>query len=232
MTSDIIDRIDRYASAETPLKCPHCDRNYHNLPLRQNVADMLAAHYLDVNYDPITDDSPIVCVGADMYGPPRPPRPSQSRGSGFAITGSFIDDGPLFVPQDSGYTYTSNYTYIEHFDGPAFASALEKAQAVVTSMHEALQILTLSAWETPTLKVDLWLPGDSPPPCSDIDGHVIEFGPSTWFVEHTSAPEEEFDWPEINSDIPLLKSPGYDFSKIKQDLEKPYWLQESKGNNK
>jgi hypothetical protein len=204
VTNDIIERIDKLV--ETPSKCPHCGRDYHNLPLRQRVVGMLASHHFDPNYDPAIDDSPIVCVGADMYGPPRALRHSN------APYVTYVNDN-------------SGYTYIEHFyEHPSYSLAVEKAQTILKSTFEFLQTLT-STWEPLALKFNYWLPGDNigdepSPPCNDTDCPVIEFGPATWPVEHVyPTPKDEFDWPEDVADIPIPKSPGYDFSKIKQGLE-------------
>lgn len=56
-----------------PHQC-HCLRDRHLEPLTQKVAVMLSQHSFDPNYDASQDDSPIICVGSETYGPNRPPQ--------------------------------------------------------------------------------------------------------------------------------------------------------------
>lgn len=53
-------------------QCPHCLRPWHPGSLTQRVVDMLANHSFDPKYRPEDDNSPIMCVGAEFEGPPRP----------------------------------------------------------------------------------------------------------------------------------------------------------------
>ncbi len=54
-------------------QCPLCRKDRHDQPLRQRVLEMLSSHRFDPNYDAGKDDSPIMCVGSDTYGPNRAP---------------------------------------------------------------------------------------------------------------------------------------------------------------
>lgn len=69
MTADVIARIDELAAEE---KCPHCEREWHELALTQSVARMFESGHLDSNYFAREDLSPIVCDGANFIGPRRP----------------------------------------------------------------------------------------------------------------------------------------------------------------
>lgn len=53
-----------------PHQC-HCFRDRHEQPLTQKVSDMLSQHRFDPNYRAQEDDSPIICVGSETYGPNR-----------------------------------------------------------------------------------------------------------------------------------------------------------------
>ncbi|OHU38211.1 hypothetical protein [Mycobacteroides chelonae] len=87
--SGIIDEIDQlvdeqmaggepvggfdYNDPEFP-KCPHCDGEFHGIPLTERILDMRHRTGWDENYRVDTDDSPMVCEGSLFIGPIRPPR--------------------------------------------------------------------------------------------------------------------------------------------------------------
>lgn len=87
--SDIIDEIDQlvdeqmaggeplggfdYGNPDYP-KCPHCDRDFHGIPLTERILDMRSLTGWDESYRVDTDDSPMVCEGSLFIGPIRPPR--------------------------------------------------------------------------------------------------------------------------------------------------------------
>jgi hypothetical protein len=50
-------------------KCPHCDRNWHGLPVTEQIARMYAYGEYDEDYIVAEDDSPILCQGSDFIGP-------------------------------------------------------------------------------------------------------------------------------------------------------------------
>ncbi|OCB09248.1 hypothetical protein A5717_26090 [Mycolicibacterium porcinum] len=74
--TDIVDKIDQIFAEDTParppLKCPHCQRDWHPEPLTQRVANMWSSHEFDPDYDAAADTSRIVCIGAHYQGPTRP----------------------------------------------------------------------------------------------------------------------------------------------------------------
>lgn len=86
---DIIDEIDQlvdeqmaggepiggydYGNPDYP-KCPHCDRDFHGIPLTERILDMRHRTGWDENYRVDTDESPIVCEGSLFIGPIRPQR--------------------------------------------------------------------------------------------------------------------------------------------------------------
>lgn len=86
---DIIDEIDQlvdeqmaggepiggydYGNPHYP-KCPHCDRDFHGIPLTERILEMKHRTGWDENYRVDTDDSPMVCEGSLFIGPIRPQR--------------------------------------------------------------------------------------------------------------------------------------------------------------
>ncbi|QDF72344.1 hypothetical protein [Mycobacteroides chelonae] len=86
---DIIDEIDQlvdeqmaggepiggfdYNDPDFP-KCPHCDRDFHGIPLTERILEMRHRTGWDENYRVDTDDSPMVCEGSLFIGPVRPQR--------------------------------------------------------------------------------------------------------------------------------------------------------------
>lgn len=82
---DLIDRIDELvdASLARPItddysvnkfpKCPHCNREFHGIPLTQRIADMYQRGVFDESYRVDTDDSEILCQGSDFIGPMKAP---------------------------------------------------------------------------------------------------------------------------------------------------------------
>lgn len=52
-----------------PHECPHCFRQTHPEPLTQRAALMYDSHKFDPTYDAASDNSEVVCIGADYYGP-------------------------------------------------------------------------------------------------------------------------------------------------------------------
>ena len=79
--SDIVDTIDALIDAqlaEGPQddyntdrydRCPHCDRNWHGLPITERIADMYDLGVYDETYVAADDDSRILCRGSDFIGP-------------------------------------------------------------------------------------------------------------------------------------------------------------------
>lgn len=86
---DIIDEIDQlvdeqmaggeplggydYGNPDYP-KCPHCDRDFHGIPLTERILDMRHRTGWDENYRVDTDESSMVCEGSLFIGPIRPQR--------------------------------------------------------------------------------------------------------------------------------------------------------------
>ncbi|MGH3954509.1 MAG: hypothetical protein ACRDTI_10785 [Mycobacterium sp.] len=87
--SDIIDEIDQlvdeqmaggepisgydYNDPDFP-KCPHCDRDFHGIPLTERILEMRHRTGWDENYRVDADDSLMVCEGSLFIGPIRPQR--------------------------------------------------------------------------------------------------------------------------------------------------------------
>jgi hypothetical protein len=77
VNTDVVERIDALVAEE---KCPHCERDWHELPLTQQVVRMFELGRLDTNYFTSEDRSPIVCDGSSQYGARRPDPPPYSKG--------------------------------------------------------------------------------------------------------------------------------------------------------
>lgn len=69
--------VDDYQVNRYP-RCPHCNRNWHGLPLTQRVATMYDWGHYEESYRVDSDDTPIVCPGSEFIGPLPPPSPDDS----------------------------------------------------------------------------------------------------------------------------------------------------------
>lgn len=150
MTDDLLERIDALAADE---KCPHCDRQWHELPLTRDVAAMFDMGRLDSSSFLHADQSPIVCDGSRFIGPRRPP-------TTFSYTGQWSAMG----------------TVLEWPKFDAFDAITAAWQNLHTQMTQVLLGVKLTApWFIPFPEAEPELP------CADIPGDVpIEFGPQNW----------------------------------------------------
>ena len=83
--SDIIDAIDALVSeqlATGPVddynvnrydKCPHCQRDWHGMPVTVRIAQMYATGQFEDDYRVADDDTLVLCEGSEFIGPQRPP---------------------------------------------------------------------------------------------------------------------------------------------------------------
>lgn len=62
-----------------------CKRDIHSAPLSEKVASFYASHSFDADYDPDTDESPIVCPGSYTEGPLPAPKTASVR-----VVGEYI----------------------------------------------------------------------------------------------------------------------------------------------
>ena len=79
--SDIIDRIGELVDQQleqersgydhnvNQVKCWHCGRDWHGLPITERIAEMYARRTYDEAYSLAGDDSPVLCAGSDFIGP-------------------------------------------------------------------------------------------------------------------------------------------------------------------
>ena len=192
-----------------PHQCPHgCKRDRHPEPLTSQVADMYDHHRFRSDYNPTEDDSPIVCVGANYYGPNRPPPLITTTFSlnGYYPVGTFIDSGPTL-------------TY----------------QSVLQTTWDTLnKILMLPTWKMPEMSLDWtqWFTGALEPlePCETPEGVTVTFGTDWRPWEHAQRSEVRSNIKLAEhirthaNDVPIPASPGYDFSKYAEEETTPYWI--------
>jgi hypothetical protein len=241
-TLDIIDRIDRVVT-DYPRECPHCDRDYHPEPLTQAVADMLAAHTFDPNYNPDTDITNIVCVGANYHGPNRPD--GYARGGPVTSYPEMYTDNPFLGTIYPGAALPPEYAmplpkyfYVGPPPPPMFEGIQKALQNMLDKMMEIAAIewpilewtnLYSSGGYSHSLILDEWAEAThacpDPTPVADLPDIDVEFGPKTWPVIteyipphlHTHAANlwaHHVHPGDLNPPIPLPEPPGYDFTQF------------------
>lgn len=89
--TDIVDEIDALVDAQLaggPVddynadrydKCPHCDRNWHGLPVTELIAAMYRTGQFIEGYSCDADDTRILCRGSDFIGPMPPEHTEHDR---------------------------------------------------------------------------------------------------------------------------------------------------------
>ena len=50
-------------------KCPHCDRDFHGLPITQKIVEMYDWGHYNEEYSYAKDTTPVLCQGSDFIGP-------------------------------------------------------------------------------------------------------------------------------------------------------------------
>lgn len=193
-------------------RCPHCNRDWHTEPLRQAVARMWDSHKFDLEYDPDADESPVECVGSDVYGPPR---------QKLSRTGTYIySSGGMSWAIENAYTAAVAYT---------------------TDMLATVAGFSWPKLEWPTYSYSEWFAGEPEPPCEPVEGDLgIEFGPEHWPVEHAEPTTKalaliEKAWDtvqQLTAEIPVPESPGMDFTAQVEKINNQYAYPTMKGNKK
>lgn len=193
---DVVERIDALAAEE---KCPHCDRQWHELPLTLQIVRMFESGRLNSDYFTREDKSRIVCDGSSFIGPLRP---EPEYASGGIIAAAIATDWPALT-------------------WPTFDFAPLVAQMKDIAAQFASMTATFTLWlpgETEPEPLDC-------EPAADI---VLEFGPQNWIPpqEPVGVPAKFATavlsrWSQFaKEDIPAPASPGYDFSRY--DWEPKY----------
>lgn len=199
--SDILDRIDE--ALTTPLHCPHCDRDWHPGPLTAAVLSMLLRHEFDADYDPATDKTRIVCVGAEYQG-------------------------PLYQAPEFGSPYPTGY-FMDALTGAIVGApwVTSQAWASVKAIASAWDMLQDILGDTAPLTYHTWL-GEppEPEPCTEPVDLLVEFGPQYWLTNPKDQPPALLP-PPVHAAIasapwnpdafPVPESPGYDFSQYATD---------------
>lgn len=199
---DIVDKIDDVLTP--PQKCPNCNRDWHPGPLTERVQKMLREHRFDPEYNPTTDDTPIVCVGAEYHGPNRP-------GNHWG-TSSMV----------SGTTWTA------HLGGKEpmwLTSLLNSTQEWLQQIASVSESVTFKLWSGDWGLLDEWTT-KKPEPCAMPDElPTVEFGPQNWIPPqqpvNPSKATSDLVWSYwhdlTRQDIPVPERPGMDFSAYATD---------------
>ena len=192
------------------VKCPHCNRDWHTKPLTRRVADMVRNHKFDPAYRAAEDESPVECVGSDVYGPNRDISAQRREISmGIKVGAPWV-------------------TYVMD----------EAIQYAKSTLHTIVGVggWTLPNW--PSMNMKLWF--DEPyllePECpGELPDVNVEFGPEHWpiavpadkwaplstreRIRKSLAKVNPNQWIEPT---PLPESPARDFSAIVEDFNKQY----------
>lgn len=208
--SDVVAVIDALAAEE---KCPHCDREWHELALTQSVARMFDNDYLDSTYFAREDTSPVVCDGSTFIGPPRP--------------------GPVDVAV--GYTYTFSGSSSMYIDMQPWLDSINSWTEKLTESFAGLSF-TFNTW----FSGNHWSSWQEPEPlaCEVSDGVEVEFGPQNWIPpqEPVNAPpavkalvgSRMDQFVAVETHAPEKRP--YDFSQF--DWESPTYPTGKKGKKK
>lgn len=86
-------------------KCPHCQRDWHGMPVTVRIAQMYATGQFEDDYQIADDDTPVLCEGPEFIGPQRAwPEMFKFKYQGYVDTLSrFISDvllGEFTLPDD------------------------------------------------------------------------------------------------------------------------------------
>ncbi|MBU8830852.1 hypothetical protein [Mycolicibacterium goodii] len=153
--TDIVEKIEQIFAEDKPdrppLKCPHCNRDWHPEPLTHRVACMWASHHYDRNYDPAEDDSPIVCVGANYQGPH-----CENRNRPWQLPGDFeIDLSSWIAGLNLGYAKGGALADLGPI--PQYPNPFEQLQASWQNLADTLQAVG-TQFIGLTMTAKLWLP--------------------------------------------------------------------------
>jgi len=195
-------RAEDYAPPPVkPVKCPHCERDWHPGPLTRTVVNMLENHRFNADYNPDTDESDIVCVGADYHGPNRT-RESRE----WTVT-----PATWLLPQ--------NWTAYK-----SIQSTWEALNTITLGYSYTAKLYSgdwglIGQWQVPKPK-PCELPEDLP---------TIEFGPQNWTppADPVALPQPVKQlvwayWDDLTQqDIPTPERPGYDFSQYAGEISYP-----------
>lgn len=185
-------------------KCPHCNRDWHPEPLTQTVASMLARHEFSLDYDPDTDDSDIVCIGANYEGPKRPPRRAGLESPGWTfVVGNKQPGAPTWL----GKLYEATANWLDE---------------ITLTWNFTITPTWTTTWTT-TVYTKGWKPlwASKPEPCEMPDELPdVKFEPAHWNIttDHWVSPQHtelvSAYWHDFHANpTPIPESPGMDFSQ-------------------
>jgi hypothetical protein len=208
MSDDAVTIVyDNAPTHSQPPMCPHCGRDWHPGPLTADVEMMLRQHLFRSDYDPETDVSPIVCVGAEYHGPNR-----------------LGDFGTVVATQVVATALAAMNGYTQQLSENA--NAFSNAVSALAEMGEKIQVIFAEQF---TIKLGAWLPPDEPS-CADVPSDLhIEFGPENWVKQRPDpmlidtvpyAVRRQLRKVQPES-FPVPKSPGYDFTAYAKDIKYP-----------
>lgn len=216
--------------AVPPHQCPHCKRDRHAEPLTRQVAQMYDNHEFRSDYSPETDDSPIVCVGADYCGPNRPAARTFNTNYGWVDLGC-LEAGTVVQWKDPAPDYSYSYSYSVGAKSPNWLKQM------LSTTAEWMKELSLEwqPWQQYTFSE--WFATVPPKPLEPCDAPDISvtFGAQWKPWERAASTIHEREQaitgvPHIfahRHDFPVPERPGYDFSQYAEDV-KPYYLKDKK----
>jgi len=201
-----------------PHQCPHgCKRDRHPDPLTEQVARMYDQHAFREDYSPESDDSPIVCVGADYHGPNRAIQ-EPVRQSGYIYIGQSSPSW-LTMMIKSAEEFTKAYIEWPKFEyTTTFQWPKPYWHSWIDEPYGSKTLKPLPACELDLVVTfdDAWKPWEKAHPTKyeaaaarELVGHI---------TNAAIRAEREFPVPE---------RPGYDFSKYAEET-KPYYLGDKK----
>lgn len=191
--------LDNGSRVAKPHECPHCFRQKHPEPLTQRMAAMYDTHKFDPAYDGAADDSGVVCIGADYYG-------------------------PVTVDADhrSGTYWGGNTQPWVVFDEAADEVA-KKAHKALEGMSNLIAELC-GPWSM-TVSSSTWLPDDPylpvGPAAIECNKLLIKYNdPDNWKPWekpwYPVSPALDIKWEQWHSSFPAPEAPGYDFTAFIQ----------------
>lgn len=192
-----------------PWECPHCFRQRHPEPLTERMAAMYTHRVFDPKYDRAADTSPVVCIGADYYGP-LPATTNSQWSHNVTEQVPFAAIASQYVPTKYAHYAAKYVTLITAAPNPIFED-----NSWLKSIQETWWPLEETPWAC-TPNTYLPVGDDAPKKPSGLLQQQITFNDPNnwrpWESAQCTMPYMKLDPEEWRGTIPMPKAPGYDFS--------------------